>query len=209
MFAIILSLPDPASLNFALPCSTKALQGSWQQDADGNRTSYTNISIGNKDGQLQDLSANRTGIYAASFDGRNVSLTDSAGSTQNGAWLQGTGNVAGVPGGGNLGGRFTFHFYDHGKSQQFNFDWKYAGPPSEAATALRKANFVPWSWRLGRGNHYRLPAQPARARNAVHFIMDRMPPNPSTAVLQTTGQGHTGEYDPGLKHLFYDWLRLR
>jgi hypothetical protein len=60
-----------------------------------------NISIGNKDGQLQDVSANNTGTYTGSFDGTNVSLTNSSGATQNGSWLQGTDPVTGISGGGN------------------------------------------------------------------------------------------------------------
>ncbi len=120
-----LSFTDPTGLNFGLPCSggntdtcNNGLQGSWQHDADGNKTSFTNISIGNKDGQLQDVSSNNSGSYTASFDGENVSLTNSAGATQNGSWLQGTADVKGVSGGGDLSSKFMFNFSDHGDGQK-------------------------------------------------------------------------------------------
>jgi RHS repeat-associated protein len=92
-----LKFTDPTGMNFGLPCSggntdtcNNGLQGSWQHDKDGNKTTFDPISIGNKDGQLQDVSSNKTGTYTASFDGSNVSLTNSSGATQNGSWLQGT-----------------------------------------------------------------------------------------------------------------------
>ena len=107
-----LTFTDPSGMNFGLPCSggnpdtcNNGLQGSWQHDQDGNKTTFDAVSIGNKDGTLQDVSSNKTGTYTASFDGSNVSLTNSGGTTQNGSWLQGTAAVSGVSGGGNLTAR--------------------------------------------------------------------------------------------------------
>lgn len=191
------SFTDPNGLNFGLSCSggntgscNNGLQGSWGHDADGNKTTFTDISIGNKVGQLQDVSSNNTGTYTASFNGSNVSLTNSSGATQNGSWLQGTDPVKGISGGGDLGSKFTFDSYDHGKSQQFNFDWKYYGTNAQAATALKDAHFQPWSWGLDSGDEYRLPAQPEGAQNSVHFILDRTKRDNTGSVPAAEGRGH-------------------
>ena len=153
-----LKFTDPSGLNFGLPCSggntdtcNNGLQGSWQHDKDGNKTTFDPISIGNKDGKLQDVSSNNTGTYTASFDGKNVSLTNSAKTTQNGSWIQGTDPVKGISGGGDLGNKFTFDFFDHGKHQQFNFEWKYSGPMSQAEDILENAGFDPRRWRFAWG----------------------------------------------------------
>jgi RHS repeat-associated protein len=187
-----LTLTDPTGLNFGLPCSGETdkchngLQGSWQHDDKGNKTTFTDISIGNKDGKLQDVSSNKTGAYTASFDGKNVSLTNSAGTTQNGSWIQGTDPVKGISGGGDLGKKFTFDFFDHGEHQQFNFDWKYSGTASEAARALEKAKFEPWSVGLHSGDEFRLPAsRPERVTAFISLSMMRPAPRQKRAERAT------------------------
>ena len=103
-----------------------------------------------------------------------------------------------------MGKKFTFDFFDHGEHQQFNFDWKYSGTASEAARALEKAKFEPWSVGLHRGDEYRLPARPSGERNGVHFIID----DPASTAPKAGGEGHTGEYNPGVKHTVCDWMGL-
>ncbi len=89
-----LSFIDPTGMNFSIPCKGtsgcyKGRKGSWQTDKDGKKT-FVEVSIGNKDSKLQDVSVNHTGTYTASFDGRNVSLTNSDKQTFTGSWQQGT-----------------------------------------------------------------------------------------------------------------------
>ena len=64
-----LTLTDPSGMNFGLPCSggntdtcNNGLQGSWQHDQDGNKTTFDPVSIGNKDGTLQDVSSNKYSV---------------------------------------------------------------------------------------------------------------------------------------------------
>jgi RHS repeat-associated protein len=216
-----LSFTDPTGLNFGLPCSggntdscNNGLQGSWGHDADGNKTTFTNISIGNKDGQLQDVSSNNTGAYTASFDGKNVSLTNSSGASQNGSWLQGTADVKGVSGGGDLSSKFTFNFSDHGDGQRFNASFTYKGSISDAESELKSAGFQHWNAGFDVGySEWRLPAS---GRDSSHFnIWD---PNtlergvmttPKDAVPGTTsGNMHAGEYYPGVQHTKCDVLGL-
>ena len=218
-----LRLTDPSGMNFGLPCNGESgschngLQGSWIWDTDQGTFVFVPVSVGNQNGQLQDVSANNTGVYTASFNGTNVSLTNSAatpfsaaGTTANGVWLQGTAPVSGVASDGNLGNGFSFTFYDHGKHQNFNFSWTYNGTPADAAQVLLNANFEKWNWGLHIGSdEYRLPEQPTGARNGVHFLLDREKSNPDNAVPQTHGRGHSGEYNaPGARHFFCDVVGL-
>jgi RHS repeat-associated protein len=207
------TLTDPTGRNFGLACQGETgschngLQGSYQWNSDQGTFVFTNVSIGNQNGQLQDVSSNKTGAYTGSFDGKNVSLTNSSKVTQNGSWIQGTDPVKGVSGGGSLGDKFSFDFYDHGEHQTFNFKWTYGGTASEAGKALTNAQFEEWSWGIHEGNEYRLPAQPSGARNGVHFIIDQAP-DPGATTPKAGGEGHSGEYNPGVKHTFCDWMGL-
>jgi RHS repeat-associated protein len=208
-----LTLTDPTGMNFGLPCSgdntatcNNGLQGSWQTDKDGTK-SFVNVSIGNKDGQLQDVSVNNTGTYTASFDGSNVSLTNSAGSTQNGSWLQGTDPVKGVSGGGDLSNKFSFDFYDHGPGQKLNATFTYAGKFSDAQSELYKAGYSfsardqLFNFREMYANpnaeNYRTPGDPGTGANSGHFLVNHsiLSLLPQYSV-PTTGSVHTGETNP-------------
>jgi RHS repeat-associated protein len=216
-----LSYTDPTGLNFGLPCSggntdscNNGLQGSWQHDADGNKTSFTNISIGNKDGQLQDVSSNNTGSYTASFDGKNVSLTNSSGGTQNGSWLQGTADVKGVSGGGDLSSKFTFNFSNHGDGQRFNASFTYAGSIADAEAELKNVGYQHWN--AGKDIGYSEWRLPADGRNSSHFniwdpnsVENVFLPTPKDAVPgNTSGNMHAGEYYPGYQHTACDVMGL-
>lgn len=203
-----LTLTDPTGMNFGLPCSggntatcNNGLQGSWQTDKDGNK-SFVNISIGNKDGELQDTSANNTGTYTASFDGKNVALTNSSGNTQNGSWLQGTADVKGISGGGDLSSKFTFDFSDHGNGQTLHADFTYAGTFAQAQKELEGAGYqlnVKDSFldlREGFAHpfaeSFRTPGDAGTGANSGHFLVDRKP----WVSVPTSGSMHTGETNP-------------
>jgi RHS repeat-associated protein len=209
-----LTLTDPSGMNFGLPCSggntdtcNNGLQGSWQHDQDGNKTTFDPVSIGNKDGTLQDLSSNKTGTYTASFDGSNVSLTNSGGTAQNGSWLQGTAAVSGVSGGGNLSSKFDFTFSDHGNGQSLNATFTYAGKFSEAQSELYKAGYsfsaldqmfnVREMFANPNAENYRTPGDPGTGANSGHFLVNHSIVSllPQYSV-PTTGSVHTGETNP-------------
>ena len=71
-------------------------------DGQDGTKSFVNVSIGNRDGQLEDVSVNNTGTYTASFDGSNVSLTNSEWMGRIGA---GFGGMRVRNGGGRKSGR--------------------------------------------------------------------------------------------------------
>jgi RHS repeat-associated protein len=209
-----LTLTDPSGMNFGLPCSggntdtcNNGLQGSWQHDQDGNKTTFDPVSIGNKDGTLQDVSSNKTGTYTASFDGSNVSLTNSGGTAQNGSWLQGTAAVSGVSGGGNLSSKFDFTFSDHGNGQSLNATFTYAGKFSEAQSELYKAGYsfsaldqmfnVREMFANPNAENYRTPGDPGTGANSGHFLVNHSIVSllPQYSV-PTTGSVHTGETNP-------------
>jgi RHS repeat-associated protein len=209
-----LTLTDPSGMNFGLPCSggntdtcNNGLQGSWQHDQDGNKTTFDPVSIGNKDGTLQDVSSNKTGTYTASFDGSNVSLTNSGGTAQNGSWLQGTAAVSGVSGGGNLSSKFDFTFSDHGNGQSLNATFTYAGKFSDAQSELYKAGYSfsardqLFNFREMFANpnaeNYRTPGDPGTGANSGHFLVNHSIVSllPQYSV-PTTGSVHTGETNP-------------
>lgn len=209
-----LTFTDPSGMNFGLPCSggntdtcNNGLQGSWQHDQDGNKTTFDAVSIGNKDGTLQDVSSNKTGTYTASFDGSNVSLTNSGGTTQNGSWLQGTDAVSGVSGGGNLSSKFDFTFSDHGPGQALHATFNYAGKFSEAQSELYKAGYsfsaldqmfnVREMFANPNAENYRTPGDPGTGANSGHFLVNHSIISllPQYSV-PTTGSVHTGETNP-------------
>jgi RHS repeat-associated protein len=202
---------DPTGMNFGLPCSggntdtcNNGLQGSWQHDADGNRTKVDAISIGNKDGTLQDVSSNNTGTYIASFDGKNVSLTNSSGTTQNGSWLQGTADVKGISGGGDLSSKFSFTFSDHGGgNQRLNASWAFSGSNEDAVRALEKAGYSISSLDNRFNNelqppaggsliHMRTPGDFPGGADSGHAIIDIYP----KVSVPASGEVHVGEHNP-------------
>ena len=195
-------------MNFGLPCTggnsdtcNNGLQGSWEHDKDGNKTAFDPVSIGNKNGQLVDVSSNNTGVYTASFNGSNVSLTNSSGNTQNGSWLQGTDPVKGVSGGGALSNKFSFDFYDHGKGQLLNASFTYQGTFGQAENELAKAGYnfsvldqssMSERWwlipmRLTSG-HRQIKGT---GSNSGHALMDLV--DDPYAHVPTVGSIHTGE----------------
>lgn len=162
------------------------------------------VSIGNKDGQLQDMSSNNTGAYTASFDGKNVSLTNSSGTTQNGSWLQGTDAVSGIKGGGNLSEKFSFTFSDHGRgNQRLNARWTFAGSVQDAIQAWEKAGYAQSFLDARFSNehqpppggslvHMRSPGNFFTGGDSGHAII----PVPPNATIPTSGDVHVGEHNP-------------
>jgi len=200
-----LKFTDPSGMNFGLPCSggntdtcNNGLQGSWQHDKDGNKTTFDAISIGNKDGTLQDVSSNKTGTYTASFDGSAVSLTNGSGATQNGSWLQGTAAVEGIKGGGELSDKFSFTFEDHGAgNQRLNASWTFAGTVTEAEAALEKAHFRNYGAGENAGmDEYRSKGSFWTGADSGHFNVFQINLKPWLSVPQAQGDMHVGEHNP-------------
>jgi hypothetical protein len=213
-----LTLTDPTGMDFALTgCDSSDLlhcqrnndtgqyeSGSYSKDSNG-KLSFTTTQIGNNpdgSGGLIDKTTG-TGAYTGTFDGKSVSLTDSAGNTHTGSWIQGTDPVKGISGGGDLGDRFQFKFMDHGAGQTLNFEWNFNGTQALAAAILQKAGYQYFKFGLDLGyDEYRLPAQ---GRNSTHFLMQQ---SPNFTLPSASGKGHSGEYFPGVQHTVCDWMGL-
>lgn len=199
---------DLTGMNFGLPCSggnsagcNNGLQGSWQTDASGKKE-FVDVSIGNQDGKLMDVSANKTGAYTASFDGKNVLLTNSAGKTLDGSWLQGTAEVKGISGGGPLSNKFSFNFSDHGNGQKLHAMFTYTGSYSDLKKELEAAGYQYYlrdaffDLREDASHpfaaSFRTPGDKGTGANSGHFLVDHAP----WATIPTTGSMHTGETNP-------------
>jgi RHS repeat-associated protein len=210
-----LRLTDPSGMNFGIPCKGEGdschngLQGAWIWSSDQGTFVFVPVSIGNgQNGQLQDVSANNTGSYTASFNGQNVSVTNSSptpfspqGTTVNAVWLQGTAPVGGIKGDGDLSDRFSFTFFDHGAGQTLDFEWQFNGTRGLAESILERAGFEYW-W-VGRDigyDEYRLPTQ---ERDSTHFLVSE---SPNITIPSARGSGHAGEYYPGFEHFWHDIL---
>ena len=94
-----------------------------------------------------------------------------------------------------------FRFMDHGADQTLNFKWHFDGTQVLAESILQKAGYQYWA--VGRDigyDEFRLPAQ---GRDSTHFLVDQ---DPNVALPSANGSGHSGEYYPGIDHLWHDVL---
>jgi RHS repeat-associated protein len=164
---------------------------------------FTATQIGNdSNGNLVDKTTG-TGAYTGTFDGKNVTLTNSQGQQSTGDWVQGTNPTSGIVGGGDLGPRFQFTFMDHGADQTLNFNWHFDGTQALADAILKKAGYNYFRFGTDFGyDEYRLPAP---GRNSTHFLMEQ---SPMFTIPSANGKGHSGEYYPGVQHTVCDWMGL-
>ena len=157
-----------------------------------------------ENGRIADQQGN---VYEASFDGHRVLFTSANGAKSVGGWIAGTAQTAGIRGGGNLTGKFSFTFYNPGVGQTLYAKFEYAGSLHEAARELKNAGF-----HLSAGDqllnffqmmhtpnvlNFRTAGDPTTGRNSGHAVIHAGRLNPSRKYdVPVTGNIHTGETNP-------------
>jgi len=216
-----LSRTDPTGLDFNLQCTqTKdnastcqgGLQGTTTTDANGKSTfTATRISSDAK-GNLSDQNGNK---YSGAFDGKNVSFTGADGSKSTGSWIQNSNPTSGITGSGSLSNNFNFTFYNHGANQTLNFTFTYSGSMTQAFGELRNAGFTHWN--TGDDIGFSEWRTDVAGRNSSHFLvwdpnwLEQQTMSPPSTLPQgpgTKGEGHVGEYYPGVRHTVCDVLGI-
>jgi len=191
-------------MNFGLPCKgesgscSNGLQGSWIWDSDQGTFVFVPVSIGNQNGQLQDVSANKTGAYTANVGKDGVAFSQNGGKPTIGVFLNGTAETH-IQGSGDLAGfSFTFTNSKMEANQTAAGFFTFAGTPDEAGAALQKAGFIQHnsSWFEPGFDTYRSPGQGLFGANSGHFNVYQINLDPESSVPQAQGNMHFGEHYP-------------
>jgi hypothetical protein len=194
-----LTLTDPTGLDFNLGCDKNngtTCQGGHVYYQDQNGKYQETVVKSDDKGNLTDQSGNK---YSGTFDGKNVTFTNSDGTKSSGSWIQGSNPTSGIKGGGALDSRFQFTFSNHGASQLLHFDWTFAGTVQQARDALTNAGYD--YRRVGADIGYYEYRTPTDSRNSTHVLVDRnfstaFSNIPGNTVPTTFGSGHYPEFDP-------------
>ena len=198
-----LTFTDPSGMNFGLPCKGDSgschngLQGSWVWNSDQGTFVFVPVSIGNQNGQLQDVSANKTGTYTANVGKDGVAFSQNGGKPSIGVFLNGTAWTY-IQGSGDLAGfSFTFTNSKTEANQTAAGTFTFAGTPDQAGAVLQKAGFRYYNVGENPGmNEYRSPGSFWTGADSGHFNMYRINLEPWLGVPQAQGDMHFGEHNP-------------
>jgi len=142
--------------------------------------------------------------YAATFDGKDVIMTDNNGNRFPARWKLDGSEVRDIPGSGVLQ-RFRFTFFDYGSgNQRLHSLWSFNGSSADAVDALKQAGYFPARWdnRFNRSSEGapNIPLFHMRSRGGFltgadsgHAILHLDGNREST---QTRGELHVGEHNP-------------